>query len=76
MADILLPPWDLLSTEEYNELQAAQDIMREILDFAKLSEESLSSLVNTTGPRWFECGEEMLLPWTKKNRGKSIINVP
>ena len=66
-AEIRLPGWDLLPTEEYCELEAAQATMREILQFAGISEDRLAGLVESNGPTWFQCGEEMTLPWTNKD---------
>jgi hypothetical protein len=63
--DLKLYSTDVLAREEHFELTAAQDIFRNILGFAGISEEDLKQTVESTGYQWYERGDEMRLPWSK-----------
>ena len=62
--DLCLRPTDLLAREEHFELIEAQGIIKKILTFIDMSERNLKSEVESTGARWFERGEAIVLPWT------------
>ena len=62
--DLKLHAHDLLLREEYFECLEAQKIMRQVLQSFGLEEDNLKQTVESTGPMWYERGEEMVLPWT------------
>jgi hypothetical protein len=63
--DLRLNPNDILAREEYFELIEAQGVIKKILTFIKMSEGDLRSAVESTGAKWYERGEAIVLPWTK-----------
>ena len=65
--DVRLNSTDILAREEHFELLEAQEIMKKILTFINMSEDELRLAVESTGARWFERGEDIILPWTKHN---------
>jgi hypothetical protein len=62
-SDLKLHPGDVLAREELFELQAAQRIMKNILQFMGIKEADLRTSVESTGANWFERGETVQLPW-------------
>jgi hypothetical protein len=62
--DVKINAHDFLVREEHLELLEAQKIMRQVLQTLGLEEDHLKQTVESTGPMWYERGEEMVLPWT------------
>jgi hypothetical protein len=62
--DLELHPDDVLAREEHYELVAAQKILRDILKSEGINEGELRTLVESTGTRWYDRGEEITLPTT------------
>lgn len=62
--DIKMSPSDLLAREEKFEMDEARKIMEQILNAESIKgDEELKKLVECTGPKWFERGDNIVLPW-------------
>jgi transposase len=64
-SDLKLSSNNVLVQEEHFELLTAKEITEAILDSAGISVEELWHFVKSIGVKWYEPGEEIVLPWTK-----------